>query len=314
MPDGSDNDHIDIYLDGALIGSTTTFENYREFHLGQDHVAAAAANLTSRVLFRTGNAGQPSDGPGGLNQGFNIDNLTTSVYNNTSGTGNEDANVITGNSGDNVLSGLGGADTLSGHDGNDTLVGGAGNDTLDGGAGNDTLDGGAGIDTAVYAGTLARPHGESGHWEVDSGAIGAGTDTLSNIEIIQHAGGRYLLVGNDGFADAAAAAAYATLPGDTLVFATPPGGTVTIDLGGSNDTHDVTIPGDDPVDITTGGGDNQITTGGGDNHITTGGGDNEITTGDGNNEITTGGGDNEITTGDGDNEITTGDGNEAITT
>ena len=50
--------------------------------------------------------------------------------------------------------------------------------------------------------------------------------------LIQHAGGRYLLVGNDGFADATAAAAYATLPGDTLVFATPPGGTVAIDLSG----------------------------------------------------------------------------------
>jgi trimeric autotransporter adhesin len=311
--DGSDNDHIDIYLDGALIGSTTTFENYREFHLGQDHDVAAAANLTSRVLFRTGNAGQPSDGPGGLNQGFNVDNVTTSVYNNTSGTGNEDANVITGNSGDNVLSGLGGADTLSGNDGNDTLIGDAGNDTLDGGAGNDTLDGGAGIDTAVYTGTLARPHGESGHWEVDSGAIGAGTDTLSNIEIIQHAGGRYLLVGNDGFADAAAAAAYATRPGDTLVFATTPGGMVTIDLGASDDTHDLTI-GDDSVDVTTGGGDNHITTGGGDNHITTGDGNNQITTGDGNNQITTGDGNNQVTTGNGNNQINTGNGNNTVTT
>ena len=178
--DGSGNDQIGIYLDGALIGTTTTFENYHDFHLEQDHDAAASANLTSRVLFRTG-GNPPNDGAGGLNQGFNIDNLTTAVYNNTSGTGNEDANVITGNSGDNALSGLGG------------------NDTLLGGDGNDTLDGGAGIDTAVYAGTLAQPHSESGHWVVDSGVIGAGTDTLSNIEIVQHAGGRYLLVGNGGF-------------------------------------------------------------------------------------------------------------------
>ena len=29
--DGPNNDRIDIYLDGALIGSTTTFENYRDF-------------------------------------------------------------------------------------------------------------------------------------------------------------------------------------------------------------------------------------------------------------------------------------------
>ena len=75
------------------------------------------------MLFRTG-GNPPNDGAGGLNQGFNIDNLTTAVYNNTSGTGNEDANVITGNSGDNALSGLGGNDTLLGGDGNDTLEAG----------------------------------------------------------------------------------------------------------------------------------------------------------------------------------------------
>ena len=152
-------------------------------------------------------------------------------------------------------------------------------------------------------------------WIVNGGA--EGTDTLSNIEIIEHGGGRYLLVdptGHSGFADATAAAAAATRPGDTLVFATPPGGTVTIDLGGSDDTHDLTIPGDAPVDITVGGGDNQITTGGGDNQIATGGGDNQITTGDGDNQITTGDGDNHITTGGGDNHITTGGGDNQITT
>jgi Ca2+-binding RTX toxin-like protein len=164
--DGPNNDRIDIYLDGAFIGSTTTFENYRDFHLGQDHATAIAANLTDRVLFRTGDAGQPHDGPGGLNQGFNIDNVTTAVYNNTSATGNDDANVITGNSGDNVISGLGGADTLHGGAGNDTLIGGLGNDIITGDAGNDlikyvvgdgadTIDGGTGFDTLDYTGTTS---------------------------------------------------------------------------------------------------------------------------------------------------------------
>ena len=219
--DGPDNDRIDIYLDGALIGTTTTFENYRDsspdLAPNQDHDTNAAANLTDRVLFRTGDAGQPHDGPGGLNQGFNIDNVATSVYNNTDGTGNDGDNVITGNSGDNVLSGLGGNDILRGNDGIDTL------------------DGGAGIDTAVYSGALlqsALVANGSGGWTVNGVE---GTDTLSNIEIVAHSGGRYLLVGNGGFADTTAAAAYATLPGDTLVFATPPGGTVAIDLSGSDE-------------------------------------------------------------------------------
>ena len=257
-----------------MIGTTTTFENYHDFHLGQDHDAAASANLTSRVLFRTG-GNPPNDGAGGLNQGFNIDNLTTAVYNNTSGTGNEDANVITGNSGDNALSGLGG------------------NDTLLGGDGNDTLDGGAGIDTAVYAGTLAQPHSESGHWVVDSGVIGAGTDTL--VEHRDRATRRRPLSAGWQWwfrrpPTDAAARRHACL-------ATPscsprrPSVRLHIDLGGSDETHDLTIPGDDDVNITVGGGDNHITVGGGDDVIVTGNGNNEIVTGDGNNDVTTGGGD-----------------------
>jgi trimeric autotransporter adhesin len=252
-------------------------------------------------------------------------------------TGTDSNDRLIGKGGNDVLHGGQGNDELYGADkpgepqegdaGSDTLFGDAGNDMLNGGAGNDTLDGGTGTDTAVYTTTLALGDvvASGGGWTVNGGA--AGTDTLSNVEIVQHAGGRYLLVGNGGFADATAAAAAATLPGDTLVFATVPGGPVDIDLGGTDEDLDVTIPGDTEIDITTGDGDSHITVGGGDNAITTGGGDNEITTGDGDNHITTGGGNNEITTGGGDNvivagddsstgnnDITTGGGNDTVTT
>src|SRR5205085_12077331 len=91
--------------------------------LGGTHYANAAANFPERVFFRGGANGSPQDGPGGLlDAGFYFDNLTTSVYNNTSGTGNGLANVITGNSGDNLLTGLGGNDTLNGGLGIDTAV------------------------------------------------------------------------------------------------------------------------------------------------------------------------------------------------
>ena len=123
--DGQDNDVIKLYLDGVFIGTTTTFENYRDFHLGQDHVTAAEANQVSRLLFRGSAGGAPTDGAGGQNQGFTFDNITYATFNSTGGasaTGNELANVIVGNLDGNVITGLGGADTMSGGGGNDVFV------------------------------------------------------------------------------------------------------------------------------------------------------------------------------------------------
>ena len=171
--DGANNDVIGVYLDGQLIGETTTFENFHD-GLGGTHITNAQANLTDRVIFRESNNGQPQDGAGGQNQGFNFDNLTTSVYNNTSGTGNAEDNIITGNSGDNVLTGL---------------------------AGNDTLNGGVGIDTAVYQDarsnyTIAattNSHGLitsfTGVTETGANAAHDGTDSLTSIERLQFGSG-----------------------------------------------------------------------------------------------------------------------------
>src|SRR5262249_44294176 len=204
--DGANNDVIDVYLDGQLIGTTTTFENYRAA-LGGTHAANAEANQTRRVFFRPGANGAPQDGAGGQNQGFYFDNLTTSVYNNLSATGNDAANVITGNSGDNALSGLGGNDILYGNDGNDTLTGGLGNDTI---------FGGAGIDTAVYSGALTAANitavsdadpltpGNQAGWQVSAGA--EGIDLLNSVEKVSDgAGHHFLLVGHGGYATIQAA-------------------------------------------------------------------------------------------------------------
>src|SRR5262249_49227420 len=116
--DGPNNDVVDIYLDGNKIGTTTTFENFRDA-LGGDHAQNAAANLTDRVFFRPSANSAPQDGPGGSNQGFYFDNVKTAAYNSApvNGTGNGLDNVITGNSGDNILKGMGGNDTLHGGDG-----------------------------------------------------------------------------------------------------------------------------------------------------------------------------------------------------
>jgi Ca2+-binding RTX toxin-like protein len=140
--DGPNNDRIEVYLDGNYIGTTTTFENYHD-SLGGTHITNAIANETDRVFFRSGAHGAPQDGPGGsLDQGFYIDNLTNSLYEAPSATGNNLDNIITGNSSDNIIT----AGT-----GNDTLSGGAGDDTFmySVGDGHDTVDGGAGTDVQV---------------------------------------------------------------------------------------------------------------------------------------------------------------------
>lgn len=170
--DGASNDVIQVYLDGNLIGTTTTFENYRD-SIGGSHEVNAEANQTSRFIFRGGDGGQPIDGPGGQNQGFFFDDLTNTIAHNASGTGNALDNVITGNSGNNVLTGLGG---------------------------NDKIDGGAGYDTAVYNDSLdaTAVKFDTDHFVVTTGA--EGTDTLVNVEKVTSGAHNFLLVGVGGYA------------------------------------------------------------------------------------------------------------------
>ena len=112
--DGADNDVIEVYLDGDLIGTTTTFENYRDWLL-DDHAANAEANMAAGLFFRPGSGGVAGDGAGGdVNQGFYFDNVE----------------IVASNSD---------ADRLVGGDGDDTLIGGLGDDTLIGGEGADVF-------------------------------------------------------------------------------------------------------------------------------------------------------------------------------
>ena len=39
--DGSNNDIVEYYVDGVLVGTGSTFENFSEFHLGQPHANAS---------------------------------------------------------------------------------------------------------------------------------------------------------------------------------------------------------------------------------------------------------------------------------
>ncbi|TMJ03980.1 MAG: tandem-95 repeat protein [Alphaproteobacteria bacterium] len=129
-------------------------------------------------------------------------------------------NAIGGAGGDGIA-GTAGANTLSGNGGDDTLTGRGGADTLTGGETGETHGDVASYSQVVTAGMIA-PNG-SGGWTVTTGGA-EGTDTLSEIEVVQGADpaglatGKFLLVGNGGYATYDAAYAEA-VDGDTIVLA-----------------------------------------------------------------------------------------------
>jgi Ca2+-binding RTX toxin-like protein len=88
---------------------------------------------------------------------------------------------ITSGSGNDIITTGGGNDWLIGGAGNDTFATAGGNDVLIGGTGNNHLDGGAGNDTASYVNATA---GVTVSLAISAAqnTIGAGTDTLINIE------------------------------------------------------------------------------------------------------------------------------------
>ena len=98
---------------------------------------------------------------------------------------------LTGSASDDVLTGDANANTLSGLEGDDTLQGGAGNDTLDGGTNGDVGD------TASYQDAAA---GVTVSLAIAAAqdTIGAGTDTLTNIENLTGSAFDDTLSGNAG--------------------------------------------------------------------------------------------------------------------
>ena len=107
----------------------------------------------------------------------------------------------------------------------ENAIGGASGDTLHGTTGVNAFTGNGGVDAVTYTGTITagmiKTNGLGG-WTVTSG--GEGTDTLSTIEVVQGADpvgtptGKFLLVGNGGYATIADAYA-AAVDGDTIMLA-----------------------------------------------------------------------------------------------
>jgi VCBS repeat-containing protein len=100
--------------------------------------------------------------------------------------GSNFADVITGGSGNETFFGGGGSDAING---------GGGNDTITGGVGNDIIDGGAGTDVAVFTGprsayTINVAAGTvTDNRPATASFTPEGTDTLSNVEVLQFSDG-----------------------------------------------------------------------------------------------------------------------------
>lgn len=132
---------------------------------------------------------------------------TTSLLHVENAVGGQGNDTLVGDGSGNVLTGNAGNDTFTGSGGNDTIIGGNVGETV--GVGDKALYGvdlGIGDITAV-----------NGGWQVAAGA--EGTDTLSEIEVVQDSTGqRFLLVGAGGYATIQEAID-AAAPGDKVLIA-----------------------------------------------------------------------------------------------
>lgn len=138
--------------------------------------------------------------------------------------------VVSGTNGSDVIAGSSGRDELSGFDGNDSFQHGAGNDVVAGGDGVDAVTLQAARDDYALS-ALTKDGGSFTLTDVD--LLRGGVDVLSDVEVLQFAGGeRVLIVGAGGF-QSISAALDAAQAGDTLLVAS----------GDYAETAVVTVPG-----------------------------------------------------------------------
>lgn len=120
-------------------------------------------------------SGAQTTGGSGTDTLMNIEGLIGTAYDDT----------LTGNSSSNSLDGSSGNDSLSGGDGDDFLSEHTGNDIIDGGNGFDTLRYYSELGVTV---DLSNPRPQN--------TIGAGTDTITNIEHLVGTNANDTLIGN----------------------------------------------------------------------------------------------------------------------
>jgi VCBS repeat-containing protein len=162
------------------VGNNGTFNQFEG--MGGDDVITGNGN--TRLLYTNATAGVTvtftGNGTGTADGDISVGHDTFTGVNSVSGSGFDD-----------IINGSNASETFIGGAGNDTINGGGGSDTITGGVGNDTIDGGAGADMAVYTGGHAQytvnfnTPGVGQTQVVDNTAGRDGTDTLTNVEVLQ---------------------------------------------------------------------------------------------------------------------------------
>lgn len=151
-PGGVDSVH-------SSLAAYTLSNNVERLYIDSTGAANGTGNALDNTLF-AGAGNNVLDGRDGNDtvsferalSGVTV-NLSTSVQQNTAGSGLDTVKFfenLTGSAYADSLSGNSAANVLNGGAGNDTLVGGSGDDRLIGGAGTDNLTGGTGADTYAF--------------------------------------------------------------------------------------------------------------------------------------------------------------------
>ena len=186
---GNDSANVLAGLDGDDTLDGGSGSDWLAGGTGFDYAAYGTATANVRVDLRTQGIYQDTGGSG-FDRLDDIEGLTGSNFSDTF-FGNAGSNVLFGGSSDDNLYGAEGDDVVNGGDGHDDLWGNAGDDTLDGGNdddylqgndGNDHMDGGIGADTAFYDDGVVVGVTVNLGLVTAQNTVGAGIDTLVNIE------------------------------------------------------------------------------------------------------------------------------------
>ncbi|MEZ2144669.1 VCBS domain-containing protein [Bradyrhizobium sp. DN5] len=174
------SNQADTYNAATFVGLFGTF-NLFEGLLGNDTITG---NGNTRVSYSQASGGVSVDLSTGVVSGAAGADVITGGVNSVQGSNLAD--TLVGSSNDEYFFGGGGADAISA---------GGGNDGITGQGGNDTIDGGAGTDMVIFSGTQSQYTVTTpGPIVVQDNTAGRdGTDSLTNVEVLQFSDGIVLL-------------------------------------------------------------------------------------------------------------------------